>query len=228
MIGIRFSDIFHAEIINNKGKGNVPGGMLPKIRSARYRGVAELGKMGLQAIIGYFAGLLEAGHALADFHIDPAVRGESAHIVLLNDFLRDEAERNFHVFKLVHGSVVIKILDVECQELDIGSGYGTVQEAFCGGEAGTLSCGDTNIVEFVASESDADSVCFCFVGLDGRHKASICYFLPRRYIAEGDKENSVGSMRHSSANSLRQSAKIVGEALDPESLIGSGAEVPIF
>ena len=77
--------------------------------------------MGGGANIGNEAGLFEAVHAFANFHVHPPVRGgEGLQQVLLYDFVRNDAEGKSHVFVPFHWRVEVEILNVGDHEAGDG------------------------------------------------------------------------------------------------------------
>ena len=67
-------------------------GVCPERQRARDGGIATLGKMQSEAVVGNDAGLHEAGHAFSGFEVDPAVQGKGTKVVLCNDLVRDGVE----------------------------------------------------------------------------------------------------------------------------------------
>ena len=66
--------------------------------------------MELDSVVGYFAGLFQAWHALPNLHIHPPISGECARVVLGNIFFRDDGKGNFHILVPVHRCFEIKKL----------------------------------------------------------------------------------------------------------------------
>ena len=90
MINIFFSEIFDAEVVDDKGEGDFTRRMLPEGGDAGDRRISKLGKVDFQPVIGNAAGLFETWHDFTDLHIDPAVRSDkAAQVVLLNYLVRE-------------------------------------------------------------------------------------------------------------------------------------------
>ena len=79
-----------------------------------------------------FSGLLEAWHALADFHIYPAIYCYFASLVLCYYFLRDYVEAHAYILVLLHfhGRSIVVIFYVERVVPCILCRYGTVEVSF--------------------------------------------------------------------------------------------------
>ena len=67
------ADVLDTEIVDHKGEADVFGGMIPKGRGLSNGGVAKLGKVYLDPIVRYAAGLFQAWHALVDIQVYPYV-----------------------------------------------------------------------------------------------------------------------------------------------------------
>ena len=110
IIDVVLPHIIDTEVINNERKNDVFGGVFPKRGDAHDGGISKLGDMHLKAAIRNAPGLFQAWHSFADFHINPAVGGQGARIVLADDFFGDNVQGNLHVFVPGHWSVIIKVL----------------------------------------------------------------------------------------------------------------------
>ncbi len=81
------AQVLDAKVVGNEAEGDVVALVTPEAGGSRRGGVAVFGKVGGEANIGNEAGLFEAVHALADFNVDPSVRGSNVvQVVLLDDF----------------------------------------------------------------------------------------------------------------------------------------------
>ena len=108
MIGVVLAHILDAKVINNEQKYDVFGGVFPKRVGARNGGISKIGVMHLEAVIRNVPGLFQAWHSFADFHINPAVGGQGAKIVLTDHFVGYNVQGKFYVFVPGHWSVKIK------------------------------------------------------------------------------------------------------------------------
>ena len=68
-----FADVLDTKVVGHKGESDLFGGMLPKGRDSRNGGVAKLGKVDLEPIIGNAEGLFQAWHTFADIQVYPFV-----------------------------------------------------------------------------------------------------------------------------------------------------------
>ena len=87
VVGVLFSDVLDAKVVNNKGEKDGLGVVLPQRRGSRYRGETKLGMVSFESVVCDVAGLLEAGHAFSYLEVDPAVGTERAEALLFNDFI---------------------------------------------------------------------------------------------------------------------------------------------
>ena len=88
VISIFFSGIFDAEVVNDKGEGDVTRCMLPEVRGAGDRCISKLGKVDFQSVISDAAVSFQTRHAFVDLYIDPQV-------VLFDDLVREEIQGDF-------------------------------------------------------------------------------------------------------------------------------------
>ena len=101
--------------------------MLPERRSSGNRGESKMGKVSFEPVVGDADGFFEAGYAFLDIKVNPSVRTECAEVVLVDDFVRDTGQREFHVLVAGHGGTKVKILDIKGHESVTGSGDGAVK-----------------------------------------------------------------------------------------------------
>ena len=87
MVGVLFSDVLDAKVVNNEGEKVGLGVVLPQRRGSGYRDETKLGEVSVESVVGNAASLIEAGHAFLDLEVDPAVGTERAEAVLFNDFV---------------------------------------------------------------------------------------------------------------------------------------------
>jgi hypothetical protein len=124
----------------------------PEAGGSRRGGVAIFGKVGGEANVGNDAGLFEAVHALANFHVHPPVRGgEGLQRVLLYDFVGNDAEGKLHVFVPFHWRVEVENLNVGDHEAGVRGGDCTVEEALGRGKLGGRCADCTGVIEAVAT-----------------------------------------------------------------------------
>jgi hypothetical protein len=124
----------------------------PEAGGSRRGGVAIFGKVGGEAKVGNEAGLFEAVHALANFHVHPPVRGgEGLQRVLLYESVGNDAEGKSHVFVPFHWHVEVEILNVGDHGASVRGGDCTVEEAFGRGKLGGRCADCDGVIEAVAA-----------------------------------------------------------------------------
>ena len=69
-------------------------------------------KVDFEPVVGNAAGFFEAGHAFSDLEVNPAIRTECAEVVLVDYFVRDTGQREFHILVAGHVGAIVKILDI--------------------------------------------------------------------------------------------------------------------
>ena len=84
--------VLDAKIVDNKREHNGQVGVCLERRSAGDGGIAVLGEMQIEAVVGNDAGFLEDGQAFLDLEVDPAVRSKCKKVVLHDDLVRDGLE----------------------------------------------------------------------------------------------------------------------------------------
>ena len=133
-------------------------------------------------------------------------------VVLFDDLVREKIQGQCHVLVPGHGGAVVEVFNVKRHKPSVGGRYGSVEQTLRGGEAGAVSGGGARVVEYVANNSDTDTVDFGFVRADGGDHAGIGDLVVSRDAGFGHVEDSVGATRHASADALSEAAKIVGQA----------------
>ena len=66
MVGVLFSDVLDAKVVNDEGEKYGLGIVLPQRRGSGNRDKAELGEVSFELVIGDAASLFEAGLAFSD------------------------------------------------------------------------------------------------------------------------------------------------------------------
>ena len=163
MIGVVLAHIFDSEVVNAERKHDVFGGVFPKRGGAHDRGISKLVEIQLKAVIHNAPGLFQAWNSFAGFHINPAVGGQGANIVLADDFVGDNVQGNLHIFVSGHWSVIIIINYFQGQEPGIGGGSNTIQKMLGCREAGAVCGSNYWKIQFVIANRDAGSMGFRFV-----------------------------------------------------------------
>ena len=100
--------------------------MTPESRSTKARCVSVLLEVFGEAFVGDPSGLIQAWHALPDFHVDPTMFRKLPEVVLGHNLVWDETERDAHVFVPRHRIVVVIILDVEGEKTSLRGRYDAV------------------------------------------------------------------------------------------------------
>ena len=112
MVGVLFSNVIDSKVINEEGENDGIGGVLPERRASGNRGKTKMGEVSFESSVGDAAGLFEAGHAFSDLQVDPAFGTERAEAVLVDNFVRDACQGEFHVLVLGHGGAIIELFDI--------------------------------------------------------------------------------------------------------------------
>ena len=68
-----------------------------------------MGKVRFEPVVGNASGLFEAGHAFSDLEGNPSVSTLCAEVVLVDYFVRDTGQCEFHVLVAGHGGAIVKI-----------------------------------------------------------------------------------------------------------------------
>ena len=82
--------VLDAKIVDDHREHNGQVGVCTEQRRTGDGGIAVLGEMQIEALVGDDAGFLEAGHAFSGFEVDPSVRGKCKKFVLCDDLVRVE------------------------------------------------------------------------------------------------------------------------------------------
>ena len=89
MVSVLLANILDPKVVDDEGKSDGLGGVLPECRSSDNRGESKMGKVSFELVVGDSAGLFEARHAFSDLKVNPAVRNECEEVVLIDYFVRD-------------------------------------------------------------------------------------------------------------------------------------------
>jgi hypothetical protein len=175
VIGVCFSFVFNAEVVDDEGELDGAPGVFPEALHEGGLVVAVFRQTFGEKVVGELAGLGQAVHAFVDADVYVAIVGEGLEVVRIYDFLWDEDKGNAHVFGSVHGRVEVEVFYVEAHVLGFRSGLiafsvafgqNAVPKEFCGCE----SCGAGADVTGIVNEVAADGVSFVlslFFGVDG-------------------------------------------------------------
>ena len=112
VVGVFLAVVLDPKVVNNEGENDGLGGVLPESRSYGNRGEPKMGKMIFDPVVGDAAGLFEAMRAFSDPEVNLVVRTECAEVVLVDYFVRDAGQCEFHVLVAVHGGAIVEILDI--------------------------------------------------------------------------------------------------------------------
>ena len=66
VVGVLFSDVLDAKVVNDEGEKDGLGFVLPQRRGSGYRDETKLGEVSVESVVGNAASLIEAGHAFSD------------------------------------------------------------------------------------------------------------------------------------------------------------------
>ena len=110
--GVFLADVLDPKVVNDAGENDGIGGVLPERRSSGNRSKYKVCKVRFERVIGNAAGLFEAGHDFSGIEVNPAVRTERTEVVLVDYFVRDSGQCEFHVLVAAHCSAIVEILDI--------------------------------------------------------------------------------------------------------------------
>jgi hypothetical protein len=191
MAGISVVGVSDAEIVNDKAEGNVTCFVNPQARGEERHGYIAVGlQENGEVIIGNVPSLWEAIHTFTDLDINMVVMHKGRQVVFGHNQVRNDRNRDGHVFVLVHGCVQIKIFEIACHEAAIGSGDHAIKEDFDCGEVCGFSANITNIIDAVAAKGEVHASGVRFFRTQGSDNAVVGWFLPMG-IAETGMKNMV-------------------------------------
>ena len=110
VVGVFLADVLDPKVVDDEGENDGLCGVFPERRSSGNRGESKMGKVKFEPVVGDASGLLESGHAFSDLEVNPAVRTERAEVVLVDYFVRDVCQCEFHVLVAGHGGAIVEIL----------------------------------------------------------------------------------------------------------------------
>ena len=88
--------------------------------------------------------------------------------------------------------------------------------------------GEAKVVELVATKSDAYTMDFLFVRTKGGDEAAIGDFAIACNWRQSYEVNGVGAGGHAGANTLGDSAKVVGVGANPDGLVWTADDLVVF
>ena len=227
MLRVFFSDVFDAKVIDDEAEGDGARCVLEEAWDALGLDVAMSGKVGNKLVVGNAAGLGKAIHAFSDFNVDKAlVVGKFEEVVLVNDGLGNDFERDAHVFIAFHIVVEEEVFDVHSHEPSIGGGDSAVDDELGSDEAGCFCAHLKGVVNFVSTNCVADSACFGFEGAistDDAHVGGFAALGDGRFV---DEVHCVGAFDGFVA--LAESAKFVAVGFFPLRAIAGLDEFRVF
>ena len=112
MVGVFLSDVLNPKFVDDEGENDELGGVLPERSSSGNRGKLKMVQVRFVPVVGDVAGLFEDGRAFLDIEVNPAIRTECAEFVLVDYYVRDIGQHEFHVLVASHGGAIVKILDI--------------------------------------------------------------------------------------------------------------------
>ena len=100
--------------------------------------------------------MFESVHAFANLNVDPSVRGDNVHeVVLFDDFIRDDADVHAHVFVAAYWCFEVEIFEVAGNGASVLGRDDAVDDAFGSGEACGGHADISWIVELVSANSES-------------------------------------------------------------------------
>ena len=173
MLCVFGADVFDAEVVDDECESDWSSGVAEETRRVFCGGVAVLGEMFLEAVVGENAGLRKAVHAFANLDHYHVVVDEVGKCILLHDVVGNILHGDPHVFVLFHGCAEIEVLDVDGHVASAGSGDDTVEMEFDGGEIGGGSRDFAVVDDLVAADGKSDAVHVGFVGFECSDDAKV-------------------------------------------------------
>ena len=149
-------------------------------------------------------------------------------MVLFDDLLWKDADREAHVLVARHRGVEIEVFDIRAHETGVGSGNDAVEEDFGSSHVGGRCADIAGVVDEVAADGEADSVRFGLLRANGGNNSSVGDLAVRRYLFTLDEVNCVRNGGHTSADTLDQATNFVGKAMDPFVFGGALRELAVF
>jgi hypothetical protein len=113
VFGVVLVGVANAEIINNQAESDGIGVMVEEAWGVGALVVTMEGQVLHQGLIGEDTSLGKAIHTLADFYKDGVVVADGVEMVMVDDGLGKEAERDPEVFVVGHGCVEVEVFDVK-------------------------------------------------------------------------------------------------------------------
>ena len=144
------------------------------------------------------------------------------------NLFRNEADRDSHLLPTRHGSVVVIILNVECEKPRMPGRDDAVYQQFYSRKTGGVSDGDAGIVYFFAPHGNLHTMFFLLLMPKGDHQFCICDLAIRWDLLRGAKVKCIGAHRHAQANAFGKVPEFVGKDFDPNGLVGAALKVTLF
>jgi hypothetical protein len=110
-------------------------------------------------------------------------------LVLFDDLLWKDADRDAHVFVARHRGVEIEVFDIPAHETGAGSGSDAVEEDFGSSHIGRRCADIARVVDEVAAGGEADPVRFGLLRANGGDNSSVGDLAVRRYLFTLDEVN---------------------------------------
>ncbi len=154
MMEVFDTKLFHAKVINNEAELDGSPFVAPETRSGS-RFVVTFGlEAGVKEIVGQDACLGKTITSLANFKVDPTITILTGEVVFFNELCRYVRDLDADVFRVGHGSVKVKILQVDGAELCTLPGEDTVEEKFDEFKGGGVGANVARVANPVATNGD--------------------------------------------------------------------------
>jgi len=138
-------------------------------------------------IIGNFASLWEAAHALVD---------ERHKVVVFHDGIRDDADGDMHVLVVVHRGAEVEVLDIACHIPCFRSGENAVEVNLEGGLVSCFGADVAAIVDLIATNGEANTARILLFRMKGCNNTQVRYHFAAWHLGDGDEEHRVSTGGH--------------------------------
>ena len=102
--------------------------------------------------------MFEPVHAFGELVVYPAIVGILLEFILVDDFLKDDAELDSRILWLIKGSVEVEVSEVSCHEFGPWCGEGAVDNQLDSFKGPRFCSTIAGVVDGVATNGDAGSV----------------------------------------------------------------------
>ena len=137
-------------------------------------------------VVGKFSCLDETVEAFVDLEIDVAVVDEGFEVVLVDDGLWDEFDRDTHVFGSCHEGVEVEVGDVKCGITCFCGGDGAIEVTFDGWHVDGWCAGGASVIVIVVGDGETNAVHFSLKWFERGDDADVADCAAFWNVVEGD------------------------------------------